>query len=147
VDLLATMAGCLGVSLPENAAEDSVSNLSLWKNPGGNPVRQETVHQSIDGSLSIRRENWKLELCPGSGGWSAPKPGEESQEAPRFQLYNLETDRGERNNLIREYPDLAMELRKRLKEIVEQGRSTPGNPQQNNGGALWDAIKWLEEKL
>ena len=33
-------------------------------------VREDLVHQSIDGSLSIRKGHYKLEMCPGSGGWS-----------------------------------------------------------------------------
>lgn len=66
-DLMATMADVLGVDLPDTCAEDSVSNLPLWKDPGSPEVRKDIVHQSIDGSLSIRRGQYKLELCPGSG--------------------------------------------------------------------------------
>jgi arylsulfatase A-like enzyme len=144
-DIMATMAACLGLTLPENAGEDSISNLPLWKNPQGDPVRTETVHQSIDGSLSIRRGDWKLEMCPGSGGWSPPKPGEEPEGAPRFQLYNLGADIGEQRNLINEHPRMSAELRARLTEIVRLGRSTPGAPQPNTGAPLWDAVRWLEE--
>jgi hypothetical protein len=28
---------------------------------------------------------------------------------------------------------------------IRLGRNTPGAPQQNEGEALWDAIRWLEE--
>ena len=81
-DLMATMADVLGVDLPDTCAEDSVSNLPLWKDPGSPEVRKDIVHQSIDGSLSIRRGQYKLELCPGSGGWSDPLPGKEDPTAP-----------------------------------------------------------------
>ena len=37
-------------------------------------ARPFTIHHSINGSFAIRRGKWKLALCPGSGGWSAPKP-------------------------------------------------------------------------
>jgi arylsulfatase A-like enzyme len=144
-DLLSTIADCLDVPLSDNAAEDSFSNMPLWKNPNDAPVRTELVHQSVDGSLSIRRGDWKLEMCPGSGGWSAPRPGEESKDAPRCQLYNMASDIGERRNLINEQANIAADLRKDLKEIVMRGRSTPGSPQQNDGAPVWDTVRWLNE--
>ena len=32
------------------------------------------IHHSINGSFAIRKGPWKLCLCPGSGGWSSPRP-------------------------------------------------------------------------
>lgn len=145
-DFMATMAEILGARLPDDCAEDSVSNLPLWENPKGAEVREDIVHQSIDGSLSIRRGNFKLEMCPGSGGWSDPVPGKEDPKAPRFQLYDLSRDIGERNNVITEYPKLAMELRSVLKGYVENGRSTPGTPQSNNGQRIWETVAWMDEE-
>jgi arylsulfatase A-like enzyme len=145
-DLMATMADYLGVKLPDNAAEDSVSNLPLWKDPAGEPVRGETVHQSIDGSLAIRSGIWKLEMCPGSGGWSEPRPGTEAPEAPRFQLYNLAGDIGEKRNVIDDNREIAGKLRGRLAEIVRSGRSTPGPVQRNEGEPVWKTVQWLLEE-
>lgn len=144
-DFMATMAEILGAELPDNCAEDSVSNLPLWENPEGAEVRKDIVHQSIDGSLSIRRGNFKLEMCPGSGGWSDPVPGKEDPKAPRFQLYDLSTDISERKNVITEYPGLAKELRGILKSYAEKGRSTPGTPQSNNGQRIWETVAWMDE--
>lgn len=145
-DLMATMADVLDVKLPDTCAEDSVSNLPLWKDPKGAEVRKDIVHQSIDGSLSIRRGQYKLELCPGSGGWSDPVPGKEDPEAPRFQLYDLSVDISERRNVIEEHLELASELKETLKGYIENGRSTPGAPQSNNGQRIWDTIGWLDEE-
>lgn len=144
-DLMATMADYLGLELGEAEGVDSVSNLSLWKDPAGPEVREDLVHQSIDGSLSIRKGHYKLEMCPGSGGWSDPKPGEEDPDAPRFQLYDLRQDVRERQNVILDHLDVAKALRARLKEHVRRGRSTPGPVQQNNGEAVWSTVRWLEE--
>ena len=144
-DLITTMAELLKVPLPENAAEDSVSNLSLWMNPEHGPVREDTVHESVNGSLSIRRGKWKLEMCPGSGGWSYPKPGEEPPGSPRFQLYDLESDVREKNNVINDYPEITAQLKQRLAEIIRRGRSTPGASQPNEDDYIWDAVSWLNE--
>src|SRR5690606_9158954 len=72
-DLLATMAEIVGKPLPDDAGEDSVGNLPLWRREAESyTVREATVHHSINGSFSIRKGRWKLELCPDSGGWSYP---------------------------------------------------------------------------
>jgi len=144
-DLTATLADLFGIMLPENTAEDSVSNLPLWMNPGQGPIRDDIVHESVNGSLSIRRGKWKLEMCPGSGGWSWPKPGEEPPGSPRFQLYDLEKDVHEKFNVINDHPDIVSELKTRLVEIIRRGRSTPGADQENEGDYIWDAISWLDE--
>ena len=145
-DFMATMGELLGVPLPDDAAEDSVSNLPIWRNGSSAPeVRSDIVHQSVDGSLSIRKGRFKLEMCPGSGGWSYPKPGEETDDMPRFQLYDLESDIQEKMNVIHRYPEITAELRTLLASHVRRGRSTPGKEQKNNGVEVWDTVRWLEE--
>lgn len=143
-DIMATMADILGISLDAETAVDSVSNLPLWLNPDEEEVRADLIHQSIDGSLSIRKGKFKLEMCPGSGGWSEPKPGEEPEGAPSFQLYDLSEDIGERKNVIEEYPEVVKELREILKAHIFRGRSTPGPAQHNDGAAVWETIRWVE---
>lgn len=144
-DLLATLSDILGFPLPPDAGEDSVSNLPLWKGLASE-VRSDLVHQSIDGSLSIRKGRWKLEMCPGSGGWSYPAPGKDDISAlPSFQLYDLENDIGERDNIIEQHQDAYLKLRQLLKKQILDGRSTPGPRQQNEGQRIWETVKWLEE--
>ncbi len=144
-DLLATLSDILGFNLPQNAGEDSVSNLPLWRQRTSQ-VRQDLVHQSIDGSLSIRRGEWKLEMCPGSGGWSFPAPGKDDTSGlPSFQLYNLLEDIGERCNVIAEHENVYIELRDLLYRRVMEGRSTPGEMQRNEGVQVWDTVSWLED--
>lgn len=146
VDLLATCAELLGVSLPPDAGEDSVSHLPLWCGRSlERSLREATVHHSIDGSFSVRRGRWKLELCPGSGGWSFPRPGPECAGLPPVQLYDLTADIGERHNAQAEHPDIVRELTELLTRYVLEGRSTPGPPQPNHGGQLWEQLWWLRD--
>jgi arylsulfatase A-like enzyme len=143
-DLIRTMSDILGVPLPEDAGEDSVSNLPAWEERDGDaPPREAVVHHSIDGSFSIRQGRWKLELCPGSGGWSDPKPGEEPEGAPPIQLYDLEADIGERANLQDRHADVVKRLKALLTQYVRDGRSTPGAPQRNTGPLWWPQLNWL----
>ena len=133
-DLMATAAEIVNFQLPDTAGEDSVSTLPDLLGTATKPVREATVHHSINGSFSIRQGKWKLELCPGSGGWSEPKPGsKETKKLPPVQLYDLSTDIGETTNVQDQHPDVVKRLTTLLQDYVDRGRSTPGAPQSNNG--------------
>lgn len=133
-DLMATTADMLGEELPDNAGEDSVSMLPNLLGKAEKPLREATVHHSINGSFSIRKGKWKLEFCPGSGGWSSPTPAQAKNQAlSKIQLYDLSKDIGETNNIADQYPKIVYELTKIMEKYVKQGRSTPGKPQENNG--------------
>lgn len=146
-DLTATMAEIIGYDLPENAAEDSVSNLPIWNGTATGPVREATVHHSINGSFSIRKGNWKLEMCPGSGGWSYPRPDtDEVKGLPPIQLYDLTQDIGEKTNQQAEHREVIEELKALLTKYVKNGRSTPGAKQPNTGVKHWPQLHWLSEQ-
>jgi arylsulfatase A len=49
-----------------------------------------------------------------------------------MQLFNLKTDRGERQNLVQQEPERASALIKLLNEQVIQGRCTPGKAVSND---------------
>ena len=142
-DWLATCAEILGTQLPANAGEDSVSLLPLLRGDD-RPVREALVHQSyFAGVLAIRRGPWKLSLCPGDGVAShfGNEPGVPNDltdaEAiakglPPMQLYNIEEDPGETQNVQAEYSKLVSELSALLQSYVDNGRSTPGPTQSND---------------
>ena len=126
-DLLATVADITGFELPASSGEDSVSLLPLMKQSSDGPVREATVHHSINGSFAVRRGVWKLCLCPGSGGWSDPRPEEaKEQDLPSVQLFNLSADPAEQHNVHADHPDVVQQLRQLLQRYIDEGRSTPG---------------------
>lgn len=134
-DLMRTCADVIGVSLPENAGEDSVSILpALLDKKRTTPLRSEVIHHSTNGSFAIRKGRWKLALCPGSGGWSNPtSENARSEGLPLVQLYDLDRDIGETTNVANEHPEVVEALISILEYQVEIGRSTPGEPQGNIG--------------
>ena len=137
-DLLATCADLLGDDLPDNAGEDSVSILPYLDGSATRSLREATVHHSIRGHFAIRQGRWKLALCPGSGGWSAPKPGEAPEGAPPVQLYDLSQDVAETENVQDRHPEIVERLTALLQQYVDRGRSTPGKPQKNEGDTpIW----------
>ena len=125
-DLLATAAAIVGDTLASNAGVDSYNLLPALLDGQMEQIREATVHHSINGSFAIRKGKWKLINCPGSGGWSVPKPGSpEEAGLPPIQLYDLESDAGETRNLVDEYPEITSELTQLLESYIQKGRSTP----------------------
>jgi arylsulfatase A-like enzyme len=132
IDLLATCAEVGGARLPDAAGVDSVSLVPALLGRAERPLHEAVVHHSINGSFAIRQGNWKLALCPGSGGWSAPRPGrDDTSHLPPVQLFDLKADFGERQNVQHEHPEVVQRLTRLLERFVADGRSTPGPTQAN----------------
>ena len=149
-DFMATFAEIAGHALMGDEGEDSYSLLSLieGKYMKNEPLREATVHHSINGSFAIRKGDWKLIMCPGSGGWSFPRPGKDQSAIdtlPPIQLYNLAEDPAEMNNLQVEHQDKVEELKSLLVTYIENGRSTPGLPQENDAVAdgKWPQVDFM----
>ena len=130
-DLIATCAEIIGEKLPENAGEDSVSMLPLFREPSAK-IRDHVVHHSIAGKFAIREGRWKLVLCPGSGGWTYKDDDAAQAGLPLIQLYDMKADPGEKNNLYKKEAAKVREMLALLEKLVADGRSTPGAPQKND---------------
>jgi arylsulfatase A-like enzyme len=134
-DFFATFSAVTGYQVKDNEGEDSYNILPLLLNtrPQKN-IREATVHHSIDGNFTIRKGDWKLLFSAGSGGWSSPKSNEKIYKSlPPLQLYNMKSDSGESKNLCDEFPDVVRELKSLMIKYINDGRSTPGIPQKNDG--------------
>ena len=134
-DLMATFAAITNVKLPQGAGEDSVNMLpALIGSDKGKSIRKYTLHQTISLALAIRRGPWKYLDHRGSGGNNYDRSGrwgmkkyivpEKEPEAPG-QLYNLDTDPGETNNLYFKRSEIVKELKNKLEEFKKSGRSAP----------------------
>ena len=69
------------------------------------------------GYFAVRQGPWKLIEGLGSGGFSEPQQGTEVPGGPKGQLYNLEADPSEENNLYLRFPQRVAQLEKTLDEI------------------------------
>ncbi|MFM7131584.1 MAG: sulfatase-like hydrolase/transferase, partial [bacterium] len=132
-DVMATLAAATGATLPDQAAEDSFNMLPVLEGTATGPIRPYLLTQAFRGgqTLAIRRGPWKYLDHQGSGGNSYNNPPLQAFALPDAeptapgQLYNLEKDPGERENLIRLQPAIAAELKKQLDETKSKGRSRP----------------------
>jgi len=122
---------------------------------GGDPIREATVHHSVTGVYAIRQGRWKLIEGQRGGHqempevWTlvtpevqfkperAPRTGEfldlwcdfripgPDPNAPRGQLYDLESDPRENVNLYNERPEVVERLQRLLDRYRAEGRSKP----------------------
>lgn len=134
VDVFATVSDITGEKAPD-MAEDSVSFLPALSGQPIESSRKGVIHHSVSGCFAYRQGKWKLILAKGSGGWSAPKENQVSADAPEAQLYDMENDPGEQNNLYLAHAEIAQRLLVDLTADVERGRSTDG-PEATNDIAI-----------
>ena len=132
-DLMATLAQVTGTPLPADAGEDSFSLVPILLGAQHGPLRYAQVHHSKNGNFGLRQGKWKLELCPGSGGWGTPTDKQaRARDLPAVQLYDMDADPGEQHNVEAEHPDLVSAMTKLLEQAVADGRTTPGPVQHND---------------
>ena len=121
-DMMATFAAVIGEALPEDAGPDSYSVLpALLGNALPDPDRPIIFISGGTGALALRSGKWKLIEGQGNRGYGemrakgpVPNPG---PGAPPDQLYNLDEDLGEANNLYNQHPEIVQRLKKALEQI------------------------------
>ena len=131
-DIYTSLAEIVSQSDLTSGGEDGYSLLPVFD---GSETSDRTalVSHSIDGSFAIREGNWKLCLCHGSGGWSLPKEKVAKAEGlPPLQLYDLSQDVAETTNIAEKHPEKVRHLLRLLDDIVQKGRSTPGEALSND---------------
>lgn len=118
VDMYATIAALLGQPVPASGdvAEDSLNVLpSFLGESAQDPIRSSIILHSPNGNFAIRQGPWKY--IEGKASPTLTKiPRRDELVA---QLYNLEEDPGEENDLLNERPDIA----KRLADLLEKQRT------------------------
>ncbi|MEM7477639.1 MAG: arylsulfatase [Planctomycetota bacterium] len=121
-DLLATFADVLNVDLTKDQGPDSFSFLSVLQEDQSptDPIRGSVVMSPGAGEsmMMIRSGRWKLIKGLGSGGFSKPKKIKATQGEPVGQLYDLENDLAETQNLYNEKPQVVKRLLAEMERIV-----------------------------
>lgn len=114
VDLLASFSKLLGVGYNGDTldSEDALDALLGKSNIG----RSYLIEQGLKDNLAIIHENWKY-IEPSEGPAIEKHTKIELGKALFPQLYNLNNDLGETNNLAEKYPEKVKALREILNDI------------------------------
>ena len=149
VDMLATFAALVGRGLGETDAVDSFNMLPALTGSPENAIRDHLVLSPQKSShIALRKGQWIYIGAQGGGGFSARQIGAHGlggpaafqltgqvnsdienarlkPDAPETQLYDLESDPFEKQNVIRQHPEKAAELREALSDIRSGSRTRP----------------------
>jgi arylsulfatase A len=141
VDILGTLAAITGQAVPEGEGPDSVNVLPALTGNPQQPIRDHLVlAASRSKHLALRSGKWVYINGKGGGGFTGSKVGTHlfggpaalkfagqpnsdvvdgkfKPDAPADQLYDLTSDPSQSTNVVRENPDLARRMRKKLAEL------------------------------
>jgi arylsulfatase A len=124
-DIFATAASIAKLDFPDDAGEDSFDLVPAFTQKNERSIRPATIHHSFDGSFAIRQGPWRLAPQRGSHGFSSPQSVQPKAGEPLGELYNLETDLEEKQNVWLQEPERVAQLRALLEQIQREGRSRP----------------------
>jgi arylsulfatase A-like enzyme len=120
-DLYATVADLQNNEMTIGEAHDSYSFLPVLKGEEyKKPIREATIHHSLNGDFSIRKGEWKYIDASGHGGFAQIR---ETIPEDSIQLYNLSGDPLETTNVYAQNPEKVTQLKLLLGKYKEQGYS------------------------
>ena len=128
IDLAASVAALTDQSLKQDACVDSFNLIGAMLGKPGAKGRDHLIQQDNgnNGTFGFRVGDWKLHR---SDKKRARNVKVEQQLAntpvPKFQLFNLANDIGEKKNVANEHPKVAQRLKDQLAKIIADGRSRP----------------------
>lgn len=130
-DILATVAALCGNALPDGAGPDSVNQLPVLLQPEKKQKpRPPLVTASYLGFLTLRDARWKAVFgTKWAGGFVSPKYGSNPPKGTppddplTGQLYDLERDPYEQNDLWERRPEVVEQLRRELDRIKQLDKS------------------------
>ena len=135
-DLFATCADILGAESPAEGAEDSLSFLPPLLGKPHESGRRTLVSHSNVGEFAYRDGPWKLVFRIGDRNL------EQSRGKPTIaELYNLEADIGEQNDLLDKHPAIVERMTAGLKTLIESGSSRTGQEASNDTLVRFDTIQ------
>jgi arylsulfatase A-like enzyme len=119
IDLMSSFASLTGQSLSSNEGPDSFNQINALL---GKTVKGRDWLVEHSGRLSIIKDDWKY-IEPGPGPKLLLNTDTETGNDIIPQLYNINIDIGEKNNIAKHNPDLVKELSELLRKIKDDGRT------------------------
>lgn len=137
-DLFATNAEIVGAELPPSGAEDSISFLPSLLGKKTDQRRTSLVSHSNHGEFAYRDGPWKI-VFKMSG-----RNLQQSRGKPTItELYNLDSDIGEQNDLTKQRPKIVKKMTADLQKLIDQGSSRADQKSANDSKVRFDTIQEL----
>ena len=128
IDFAASLAALTNQTLAEKSCVDSLNVLDAFLGTEGAVGRDHLVQQDngSSGTFGLRVNDWKLHHY----GKKFAKNIDITKKLkrvnrPKYQLFNLQDDPAEVNNVIADHPEVADRLKQRLEKIIADGRTRP----------------------
>ena len=134
IDLAASLATYLGVSIPDDACLDSLDLMPALLGKDGASGRSQLIQQDngrdgVNSAFGYRAATWKLQRKPNRA--PRKKAGEpDGNRAPltfTHTLYDLESDPAESNDVATLHPEVFQRMKIELQKLLDAGRSRPRN--------------------
>lgn len=149
VDMLATFAGLFDRKLEEGEAVDSYNMLPILLGETQEEIREEMLIAPNDlQNIGLRKGDWMYISAQGGGGFNAErrglhdfggppatiftkqensdiKNGHLKEDVAPAQLYNLEADVTQKENVYKQNKKLAKKMKKRIQEIRNSKKTRP----------------------
>ena len=126
IDLAASLAAITGQTLADDACLDSFDLSAALLGQPDAKGREHLVQQDngTGGTFGFRSGPWKLHRHDGKTARNVDVRKElANSKVPRFRLFNLDSDPGEKDDLFASQPEIAERLKRQLDEIITRGRS------------------------
>lgn len=128
-DILATLAEVVGYKLDSSEGQDSYSFLSNLLNAKSSQVRESIILAGgSSGAMIGIKDRWKIIEAAEPGKWPETFYPNGPSKFDR-QLYNLELDKSEQDNLYSKYPGKVAELESLIEKVK---RHTKTEGMENN---------------
>ncbi len=132
-DIMATCVDVAGADYPEEFKGNQIipmEGTSLMPAFRNQDLDREYLYFEHEGNRAIRKGKWKLV----SEAWFWPHMHDATNELPleKWELYDLDADRTELNNLAEEHPGIVKELSAEWQRWAERSGAVPKPPKQTS---------------
>ena len=126
IDLATSLATLAQVDLPERACLDSLDLLDAFLGDPSAAGRDHLIQQDNGrrGNYGFRVGNWKLQRHDSRRSRNT-RLRLKNRQVPRYALFDLETDPGEKHNVAADHPQVAQRMQQKLTQLIQAGRTRP----------------------
>ena len=122
IDFAGSLATYMGVDIPDDACLDSIDVMDTLLGKDGAEGRSQLIEQdNWGGSLGYREGKWKLQRLAKYDRITS------TVSDIRFQLFDLDNDPAEKQNVMKQHPEVFERMKSELQKLLDDGRSRPAN--------------------